>query len=163
LNSVDKNIVIDTNCILAGFQFDGTKTYFTSPLALDEIERGKKREELDDLVERGVLVVKPPSLDSIERINVGAQETGDINRLSRADMELLALANDMEAVIISDDYSIQNLASRLGIEYEKFGKASIRKEIDWTYRCKGCGRYYEKEQMDCPVCGSEVVMKEKRV
>jgi UPF0271 protein len=159
---VEKNVVIDTSSILAGFQFDGTRTYYISPLALDEIELGKKRDELDLLVERGTLVVKPPSLDSMEKVNVGAQETGDINRLSRADIELLALAHELEAVIISDDYSIQNLASRLGIEYDKFGKASIREEIEWTYRCKGCGRYYEEEQMDCPVCGSEVVMKKRR-
>ena len=157
-----KNLVIDTSCILAGFQFDGTRVYLTCPLALDEIEQGKKREELDTLVERGILVVKTPSLMSMDRITVGAQKTGDINRLSRADIELLALADEMEAVIISDDYSIQNLASKLGIEFEKFGKEPIREEFQWTFRCKGCGRYYEEEQRDCPVCGSEVVMKRKK-
>ena len=50
-----EHIVIDTSSILAGFQFDGTTTYYISPLAADEIRRGSKKDELDGLIEREVL------------------------------------------------------------------------------------------------------------
>ena len=79
-----------------------------------------------------------------------------------SDIELLALSLELGAVIVSDDYSIQNLASRMGIAFEPFGKAPIREEFKWTYRCKGCGKFYDEPQPDCPVCGSEVVQKRKR-
>jgi UPF0271 protein len=156
-------IVIDTSSILAGFQFDGTMEYFIPPLAADEIRRGQKKEELDGLIERETLKVQAPSLMNMDKVTVGAQESGDINRMSRADMEIVALAFEIDAVIISDDYSIQNLAKKMNVEYRPFGKNAIREEFQWTYRCKGCGKFYEKEQRpDCPICGSEVVMKRKR-
>ncbi len=155
-------IVIDTSSILAGFQFDGTSTYYISPLAADEIRRGKKKEQLDELIERGVLLVHAPSLELMDKVTVGAQESGDINRLSRADIEILALAIEISAVVVSDDYSIQNLAKRLNIPFKAFGKPPIREEFEWTYRCRGCGKFYKEPQKDCPICGSEVAMKRKR-
>jgi len=155
-------IVVDTSSILAGFQFDGTREYFISPLAADEIKRGKKKEELDGLIERKTLKVLAPSLQTMDKVTVGAQESGDINRLSRADIEIVALALELNAVMISDDYSIQNLAKKMNISFLPFGKKAIREEFRWTYRCKGCGKFYEEEQPDCPICGSEVVMKRRR-
>ena len=155
-------IVIDTSSILAGFQFDGTSSYYISPLAADEIRRGRKKEDIDNLVEREVLVIKAPSLETMDRVTLGAQESGDINRLSRADIEILALALEMNAEVVTDDYSIQNLAKKLGIPFRAFGKAPIREEFVWTYRCKGCGKFYGEPQKDCPICGSEVVQKRKR-
>lgn len=157
-----EKIVVDTSSILAGFQFDGTKEYYISPLAANEIKRGQKKEELDGLIERETLRVQAPSLQTMDRVTVGAQETGDINRLSRADIEIIALALELNALVITDDYSIQNLAKRLSVPYHPFGKEAIREEFRWTYRCKGCGKFYDTSQPDCPICGSEVVMKRRR-
>ena len=81
--------------------------------------------------------------------------TGDDGRLSETDTELLALALQLKAEIISDDYSVQNVATILQISF-KTALQGIRKVIHWTYRCRGCGRYYEKMEPDCPICGSEV-------
>jgi len=157
-----EKLIVDTSSILAGFQFDGTSTYLTTPLVADEVRRGRKKEELEGLMEREVLAVQAPKLETMDRVTVGAQETGDIDRLSRADIEVLALALETGATVVSDDYSIQNLAKKLGIRCEAFGKAPIREEFRWTYRCRGCGRFYGAPQPDCPVCGSEVVQKRKR-
>jgi UPF0271 protein len=158
-----EKLIVDTSSILAGFQFDSTLTYYISPLAADEIRRGKKKEDLDSLVEREVLIIQAPSLQTMDRVTVGAQESGDINRLSRADIEILALALEIAGEVITDDYSIQNLAKKLDIPFRAFGKPPIREEFKWTYRCKGCGKFNkEPQEPDCPICGSEVVMKRKR-
>ena len=99
-----EKLIVDTSSILAGFHFDGTTKYYISPLAADEIRRGKKKEDLDGLVEREVLIIQAPTLQTMDKVTVGAQESGDINRLSRADIEILALALEISAEVITDDF-----------------------------------------------------------
>jgi endoribonuclease Nob1 len=126
---------------------------------VQEIRRGRMGEAIEGLLERGVLVVKQPSSASLNRVRESASLTGDLDRLSNADKELLALAYDLGASVLSDDYSIQNLARVLGIECMAFGKKPISKTLTWRYRCKGCGRFYDNMQKDCRICGSQVVLK----
>jgi UPF0271 protein len=156
-------IVLDTNCILAGFQFDNTKRYYTVPEAFEEIRRGNLKAALDGLMERGVLVVKAPSTEAVEAVCTAALGTGDWNRLSNADRALVALARELGGVLVTDDYSMQNVARVLGVLYRPFGKAPIRETLAWTYKCKGCARTFENKPKDCPVCGSEVVQKRKKM
>lgn len=95
-----------------------------------------------------------PGKQSIEKVREAARLTGDDIRLSQVDMEVLALALELKATIITDDYSIQNLAARMGIDYKGVGKVGIRKVIRWRYKCSGCGRTYSDFHPECPVCGS---------
>jgi len=103
-----------------------------------------------------LLLVTSPSSASLSEVKEAAQRTGDDARLSPVDMEVLALARDLQATLLTDDYSIQNLARVLGIKYQGVGFKGIKEIIIWTYRCKGCGRIFEKNQPDCPICGSEL-------
>lgn len=100
------------------------------------------------------LIVSEPSAASMERVREAAARTGDDARLSPVDMEVLALAMDQGGVILTDDYSIQNLARALGLEYRPVGLKGIREVIVWRYRCRGCGRTFDKNMPDCPICGS---------
>lgn len=152
-------LVLDTNCILAGFQFDNTKEYYTVPEAFEEIKRGDMRAALEGLQERGVLVVKAPGSEALEAVCTASVGTGDWNRLSKADRSLVALTKELCGILVTDDYSMQNVSRVLGIEYRPFGKAAIRETMTWGYKCKGCARTYETKQKDCPVCGSAVVQK----
>jgi len=152
-------VILDTNCILAGFQFDNTKKYYSVPEAFEEIKRGEMGRTLAGMLERGVFEVRSPSSAAMEAVSTAALGTGDWERMSRADRALVALAKELEGVLVSDDYSMQNVARVLGIEFRSFGKPGIRETITWGYRCRGCGRWYESQHKDCPICGSEVVMK----
>lgn len=156
---MDQALILDTNCILAGFQFDNTKKYYTVPEAFEEIKRGDMRSAMEGLLERGVLVVKAPGGDALEAVCTASIGTGDWNRLSTADRSLVALAHELCGILVTDDYSMQNVSRVLGIEYRPFGKAAIRETVIWGYKCKGCARTYEAKQNDCPICGSEVVQK----
>jgi UPF0271 protein len=100
------------------------------------------------------LTVSAPSSASLEKVKRAAAETGDDARLSPVDMEVLALAMDVKGVILTDDYSIQNLARVLELEYRAVGLKGIKEVIVWKYRCRGCGKIFDKNMPDCPICGS---------
>jgi UPF0271 protein len=102
-----------------------------------------------------------PTQESIKKIDKTAIDTGDIDRLSDADKELLAVALDIKKkddkypVILTDDYSIQNVANVLDIEYKNISEPGIKKRFKWITRCCGCGKRYEKSINKCPICGSK--------
>jgi UPF0271 protein len=69
-------------------------------------------------------------------------------------MEVLALALQCKALLMTDDYSIQNLARVLKVDYRAVGMKGIKEVVKWTYRCTGCRREWDENYPDCPVCGS---------
>ena len=75
-------------------------------------------------------------------------------------MDILALAsdinaeNDKEAVILTDDYSIQNVAYTLNIKFESISQKGIAKRFIWSRRCLGCGKNFKENLKTCPICGS---------
>ena len=123
----------------------------TTPSVVEEITDARSRCRLEVLLESGLLVV-PPSKESVRRIAAAAGETGDITRLSPADTDLLALSLDLGAVIVTDDYAIQNVAQRLGLGVEGILQRRARPRR-WKFRCPGCNRRYSAPGA-CPVCGS---------
>ncbi len=94
------------------------------------------------------------SRESLQRVEEAAKRTGDDTRLSPVDMTVLALALDVNGTIWSDDYSIQNVARVLGVEFKPVGMKGIQKVVKWNYKCTGCGKWYKEKYPDCPICGS---------
>ena len=92
--------------------------------------------------------------ESLNKVREEARKTGDLGRLSDVDLSVLALALDMNGTILSDDYSIQNVAKSMGIPYRSVGTTGIGKKFKWNYRCIGCGKWYKERLDDCPICGS---------
>jgi len=101
-----------------------------------------------------IITIMEPSKDALSKVDRGARETGDDARLSPVDREVIALAIDLDATLMSDDYSLQNLATHLGVPYSPAGMKGITRQVRWRYRCVGCGRVWSKNHPDCPVCGS---------
>jgi UPF0271 protein len=146
--------VLDATAIRAGVSTQDRTQWFTIPGVIDEVQRGKVSGDLELAIEISITVMVPGDQARC-KIMETAKKTGDDGRLSATDIELLALALELKATIVSDDYSVQNVASILEIPI-KTNLEGIRKIIHWTYRCRGCGRYYEKKESDCPICGAEV-------
>ncbi len=147
--------VLDTSAILSGKNFPDNYELYSSPKILEEIKHGSMKRRLDYLIESRLQVMLPSSA-TIENVKQCAQDTGDIARVSEADIEILSLAKELDAVILTDDYSIQNLASELDVEYKGVALKEITHTIKWSFRCKGCGRYWDEMHESCPVCGSEL-------
>ncbi len=147
--------VLDTSALLSGRDFLIEHEWYTSPKVVDEIKHGRMHRKLNYLLEVSLKVLMPKN-ESIQLIKKGAERTGDIGRLSSADIEILALAKEMNATLLTDDYSIQNLAEELNIDYKGIDMEEIKKKIYWRYRCKGCGKYWEELHKTCPICGSRL-------
>ncbi|HLE46612.1 MAG TPA: hypothetical protein VI915_06495 [Thermoplasmata archaeon] len=145
--------VLDASALLSGASFDGE--LYTTPEAVGEVRRHGSTPQLDAILATKVRVLTPAA-DSLEAVDAGARETGDVARLSPTDRGLLALARELGGTILTDDYSIQNVAARLGLPYERVLERGISEVVRWRYRCTGCGRFFEEPLKECPVCGSRV-------
>ena len=145
--------VLDATAIRSGMTIAGDG-WFTTPDVVDEIKLGRQARNLEMLLDVSIKVISPDEA-SIKKIEEIASETHDLESLSKTDIGVLALAYQLEATIISNDYAVQNVASILKIPI-KTDLKGIREIIHWTFRCRGCGRYFEKEPVDCPICGSEI-------
>ena len=145
--------VLDASALLSGASFDGE--LYTTPEAVNEVRRIGSTPQLDAVLATKVRALTPEK-ESVEAVDRMARRTGDIARLSATDRGLLALSRDLEAVLLTDDYSIQNVAILLGVRYEKVLERGIREVVTWRYRCTGCGRFFEEPSKVCPVCGSKV-------
>lgn len=150
-----KRYVLDTSALLSGKEFPNGELYIP-PSVLEEMRPGgRMRRKVDFYLEAGMKVQEPvPESEAV--VKRKAAETGDEARISETDLEVLALALDLGATILTDDYSIQNLARNLGIQYYPLQMRGIKEAWTWDYVCSGCGRRYEKPAGNCPECGSKI-------
>lgn len=150
-----RTLVLDTSAILAGKPSpDGV--LYAPPGVVDEFgPGGKSRRQLEYMLEAGLRVI-PPSAAALGAAEEAATRTGDLPKLSEADLEVLALAKDVNGCVVTDDYAIQNVAATLKIPFEAINTAGITEVIHWQYKCRGCGKDYRELAKECIVCGSEV-------
>ncbi len=148
--------VLDTSVILSGKNIPLSVDLYVPPGVLDEIkEGGRWYRKLQLMLAAGLKVVNPPGAIMSE-VEKQAKKTGDYLRLSSTDVEVIALAVHLGAKILTDDYSIQNLAKKMKIDYGGISQDEIKEGYTWIYRCKKCGQVYKKELKECHRCGGEV-------
>ncbi|MEM0134018.1 MAG: hypothetical protein QXU18_02155 [Thermoplasmatales archaeon] len=153
-------IVVDTSSLFYGFQIDGSNEFLTTQSVIDEI-RGKRMKK-SILMNIDLLKIMEPTKSGIEKVDRVARSTGDIDQLSRTDVELIALASETEAHILTNDLAIQNVCRKMGIKYQSFGGKAIDTEIEWEYRCVGCHKKFDRFLEECPHCGNELKRFPKR-
>ena len=129
------------------------------PGVIDELRKYKDR-RLD--LWGDMLRVSDCSPESMERVKEEARKSGDLGRLSPVDLTVIALGLDLNGVVYSDDYSIENVCTRLGIQYRPVGTGGIRKVEKWNYQCIGCRKWYKEKMDECPICGSPMKAHRKK-
>jgi UPF0271 protein len=155
-----KTYILDTSVILSGKPINLDANMITThSVSREFLPGGKDYRNFQFLIEKG-LTIKEATKESIKQINNISTKTGDIERLSETDKEILALALDVnkndEAVILTDDYSIQNVAQALKIKFEPISQRGITKKFKWTYQCRGCRKKFKENINTCPICGSSI-------
>ncbi|MFW6436800.1 MAG: NOB1 family endonuclease [Halococcoides sp.] len=98
--------------------------------------------------------VHVPNSDTLDRVRRVARETGDRDALSETDRRVLAAALELDAVVVTDDYSIQNVADALDLVVESVARDDIDEAREWIYQCQGCGREFDDHHERCPICGT---------
>ena len=151
--------VIDTAIFTQGIDVEG----FTTPKVVEEVKDPESRLFLESLISAGKVKVLVPSKESVEVVMEAARKTGELNELSEADIEVLALAYELKATLLTDDYNLQNIAKTLGIPFKTL-KRGIKRVIRWNYVCIGCGKRFSEMPPEgvCPDCGSPVRLIPKR-
>ncbi len=148
--------ILDTSAVLSGKDIPLTEDLFIPSGVLDEIKREDRwSRKLENMRSGGLQVIEPPAAQ-IERVKKRAKKTGDDIRLSDVDVQVVALALHLEGTIITDDRSIQNIASNLDVEYQGLAQEEITEEYEWSYRCEKCGRWYEEPKEKCQRCGGDI-------
>ncbi len=93
------------------------------------------------------------------------ENSGDILRLSEVDKQVVALAVTLRKkfypVVVTDDYSIQNILKILNIPYKSVLTQGITEVYGWIKICRGCRKKYppDYDYEECEICGSAVYMK----
>jgi UPF0271 protein len=127
------------------------------PLVKEELE-GEASFRFDAMEGSG-MHIHIPAEGTVEKVRRAAGETGDRGTLSDTDVRLLATAFELDAVLVTDDYAMQNVAERLNVAVEVIARDGITEQRDWTYQCQGCGREFDEKKDRCPICGMELARK----
>ncbi len=161
-NSDSLIFVVDTSALVGRLSFAATEVQLaTTPALLEEMKRKKLDSVVQMLLNSGKLRVIEPTPSSISAVAETASVLGDLQYLSEPDQQLLALAIDLtkqgyHAVVLTNDYAIQNIASALSIKFRSVGERGIREIIKWKTYCPGCSRLFPKRTKGepCPQCGT---------
>lgn len=120
-------------------------------------------------VEGGRLRVRTPKARFLKRAKEASKTVGDMRFLSEVDMQVLALALELKStghnsLIITDDYSIQNVANQIGVNFASLMTFGIRFRLHWILYCPACHRKYPPDYKPklCEVCGTQLKRKPLR-
>jgi UPF0271 protein len=114
-------------------------------------------------MDSGKLIMRPPKKTFIDKVKASATLIGDAFFLSDADIQVLALALELKAdgyspLIVTDDYSIQNVANQMDIEFTSLATFGIRFRLQWIRYCPACHKKYpaDYKSRKCEVCDTEL-------
>lgn len=156
---------------MAGFDpFSISEEQYTVPRVREEFAGNPMAlVRLKTAIENRKLKVRIPEKMFLEMVRTSANAIGDTFFLSETDLQVLALALQLKMegytpLIATDDYSIQNVARRLGIEFASLATFGIRQPLKWVRYCPACHRKYPADYRSkiCRVCGTELKRKPLR-
>jgi UPF0271 protein len=149
-------LVLDSSAFFSEAPVEGE--LYTTQSVVSELRDLPSKARFELLCEAGLRVVEPDR-ESVIRAKDHAVARGEAAVLSPTDIDLIALALQLQAFIMSDDYALQNVAKSMRIRVIPIRQKGSR-NIRWKYRCSGCGRYY-REPGECRVCGALIQRKLK--
>jgi UPF0271 protein len=168
---VKRAIILDTSALLSGFDpLSIGEEQYTVPTVRRELrENGITWIRFKTAVENGRLKLVEPNQMFMDKVKDAAMKVGDQFFLSEVDQQILSLALQLKnqgyiPSLITDDYSIQNVADQLGVEFFSLATFGIRLRLKWTRYCPSCHKEYVPNHTSttCDICGSQLRRKPKR-
>ncbi|KYH41309.1 MAG: ribonuclease VapC2 [Candidatus Bathyarchaeota archaeon B63] len=161
-------IILDTTAFIAGFNIPSSNDeVYSVPEVEEELKKSPMaRLRLRAAIRDGRLRLREPGSCALRRAVEASREMGDHASLSDVDMRILALAVQLreegyDPTILTDDFSIQNVAKRLALNYEPLTTHGIKYQLRWTLYCPACRRRYPPDYgfETCIVCGTRLKRK----
>ncbi len=167
LYSESEALVLDSSAFITGVNpLNLEMKLFTTPEVIGELSSIWLQFKYSTAIQLKKLNVVTPKECFLRRVENMSRETGDRKKLSKADLSVLALALELSSrgfkpSIVSDDYSIQNVAEHLKIDYKNLAIKKIKSRIKWVWYCPACQRRFSllESHTICPVCGGKIKRK----
>jgi UPF0271 protein len=135
-------------------------------MVIEEIRNEIARIRALNWSETEKLMIMMPEEASIKHIMDQANTMGEASSLSETDRRVLALTYQLtqlgdDITLVSDDYSVQNLADELGLKYAGMSTRGIKRRFHWIQYCPGCREQFKQSQQErvCLICGTELKRK----
>lgn len=151
--------VLDATSFYAGIPFSSQEQSFTTPLVFEEIKHIKKSHDaVQALIDLNRLKIIEPDQENTNFVLEKAKNTGDLSELSKEDVSVLALCVQLNGELVTDDYTVSNVAKHLNLKVIPIMTKGISKVLDSVYICPACNKIFEKIS-NCPICGSKLKKK----
>ena len=168
-NTKGHTLVLDTSALITGVLQSGIDLkMYTTPLVIDEARgRGRSsfiRTEAQRARDLAIMEATPEITNSVK---TKIKQLGESSRLSETDISVIALAlylkgeGNPDVTIMSDDYSLQNIATSMGLNVKASNTQGILHQIGWSYYCPACFKEYTQTPKDmlCRTCGTKLKRK----
>ncbi len=168
MNRSRKVLVLDTSAFIAGFDPFAVKdeTYSIHAVENELMSGSVPKLRFEAASEKGKLILLEPDSSQMEAVRKSSTEAGDVKFLSEVDLKILALAKQLKEkgfnpTIITDDYSIQNVAVKLELDYKPLMTYGIGFQLKWLIYCPACYKKYPSDYkyMECEICGTQLKRK----
>ena len=163
-NLASRKLVIDASAFYSGVSFLTVSTCYTTNSILSEIKHLNRRYgAIEFLIDSDKLKILEPSEEFLRKVVTIAKKIGDYQRLSNADLSVLALALQLNSILISDDYAVQNTAALLKIPVRGIANKGITKVRRWINFCSACNKAYGPNINQCELCGNNLGRRFKNI
>ena len=117
-------LILDSGAIFAGTPLASFYKSKTTPSVIEEVRDPDSRRTLEMLIASGRLNIEEPPLDALRQVERTAARLGLTNKLSKTDLDVAALAlhyrcKGLDALVATDDYTLQLLLEKLDIRWVK--------------------------------------------
>ena len=147
--------VLDSSAFIHEYHTDEPTA--TIPLVREELEAESAYRF--DAMEGSGMHIHIPSDGTVGKVERAARDLGDDAELSTTDVRLVAASFELDATLVTDDYAMQNVADRLGVDVSVIAREGIDEQREWRFQCQGCGREFDDDRDRCPICGSGLTRK----
>jgi endoribonuclease Nob1 len=131
--------------------------YCTTQAVFDEVKHIKRAHgAIEALLESNTLQILNSDRKSMDKVVAAAMRTGDYQKLSEADISIVALALQLESVLVTNDYAVANVATTLKISVKSVASKGISHTRKWITYCSACGRAFGPNAKECRLCGNRL-------
>lgn len=135
----------------SGYQYRTTQAVF------DEVKHIKKSHgAIEALLESNTLQILNSDRKNIDKVVAAARRTGDYQKLSEADISIIALALQLKIVLLTNDYAVANVATTLKIPVKSVASKGITHTRRWITYCSACGKAFGPNAKECRLCGNKL-------